>query len=41
MSRVLFDQFQPKIDDSLFASGTTYCKDFYGDVEEGIPLGIL
>ena len=40
MYRVLFDTFQPKVDESAFASGATYWKDFYGDIKEDIPPGI-
>ena len=30
MSRVVFDLFQPNVDDSVFALGTKDWKDFYG-----------
>ena len=37
MSRVVFDLFQPKVDDSVFVSGTTDCKYFYGETKEELP----
>ena len=40
ISRVVFDPFQPKVDDIAFMLGTTECKDFYGYIEEEIPPGI-
>ena len=40
MSRVVFDPSQPKIDESVFASGKTDWKDFYEDIEEELPPGM-
>ena len=40
MSRIVFDPFQPKVDESSFASGMTDWKDFYGDIKEELPLGV-
>ena len=37
MSRVLFDPFQPKVDESAFASGVTDWKEYYGDIKEDLP----
>ena len=41
MSRVLFDTFQSIINESAFEMGATDQKDFYGEVKEQFPLGIL
>ena len=38
---VVFDMIQPNIDESVFALGTTDCRDFYGDIEEELSLGML
>ena len=33
MSRVVFYMFQPKDDETVFASGKTYWKELYGEIE--------
>jgi hypothetical protein len=40
MSRIVFDPYQSKVDESAFASGTTDWKDFYGDITEELPPGM-
>jgi hypothetical protein len=40
MTRIVFDPSHPKVDESVFASGTTDWKDFYGDIEEKLPPGM-
>ena len=40
MYRVVFDLFQPNIEDSVFASGTTELKDFYGEIDQELTLGM-
>ena len=40
MFRVVFDPFQPKVDESAFALGATYWKNFYGYIKEYLPLGM-
>ena len=41
MSRLVFDLFQPKVNEGVFLSGTIECKDFYGDTNEELPPGML
>ena len=40
MYRLLFGLFIPKFDESLFSSGMTAWKDFYGYIEEELPPGM-
>ena len=40
MSRLGFVPFQPKVDESVFVSGTMDWKDFYGDIEEELLPGM-
>ena len=40
MSRIVFDPFQPKVDESSFASGMTDWKEFYGYIKEEVPPGM-
>ena len=40
MYRLLFGPFQQKFYDSAFVPRTTDWKDFYGDIEEELPLWI-
>ena len=40
MTRIVFDPFHPKVDESVFASGTTDWKVFNGDIEEKLPPGM-
>ena len=37
MSRVVFGPFQPKVGDSVFASGKKYCKELYWCIKEELP----
>ena len=36
----MFDTFQPKVDDSEYASSTTEWKELYGEIEEELPPGM-
>ena len=40
MSRVVVDPFQRKVDESVFTSGATECKVFYGYNKENLPPGM-
>ena len=40
ISRLVFDPFQPKVDDSSFAARTADWKYFYGNIEEDITPGM-
>ena len=40
MYRLIFDIFQKNVDESVFVSGTTDCKDLYGHIKEELPPGI-
>ena len=40
ISRVVFDAFQPKVDNSAFASRMTDWKDFYEEIEEYLSTGM-
>ena len=41
MYRVIFDLFQKNVDESVFSSGTTDCKELYGYIKKELPPGIL
>ena len=41
ISRVVFDPFEPKFDDSAFALGKMDWKELYGDAEDEISTGML
>ena len=38
ISMIVFDQFQTKVDESVFTLDMTDWKDFHGDTKEDIPL---
>ena len=40
MSRLIFNPYQLKFDDSACVSGMLYWKDFYGYIEEELPPGM-
>ena len=40
ISRIVFDTFQPNVDESTFVMGKTDWKDFYGGIEGEIPPGM-